>query len=46
MIGLAIDMLAGTLPWGLLVGLSLGTVVAFRNIIKSANERPDDPTGS
>ena len=42
-IGLAIDKLAGTLPWGLLVGLFLGIIVAFRNIIKSANARPDAP---
>jgi ATP synthase protein I len=41
-IGWAVDALAGTTPWGLLVGLFLGTVVAFRNIIRAANARPDD----
>lgn len=41
-IGWAIDALFGTLPWGLLVGLFLGIVVAFRNIIVSANTRPTD----
>ncbi|MFW5634204.1 MAG: AtpZ/AtpI family protein [Erythrobacter sp.] len=41
-IGWAVDALAGTLPWGLLVGLFLGTVVAFRNIIRAANARPED----
>jgi len=48
-IGWAVDALAGTSPWGLLVGLFLGTVVAFRNIILSANKRPEmqaeDPDG-
>lgn len=48
-IGWAVDALAGTTPWGLLAGLFLGTVVAFRNIILSANKRPeetaDDPDG-
>lgn len=42
-IGWAIDALAGTLPWGLLVGLFLGIGVAFRNIIRSANTRPEEP---
>jgi len=41
-IGWAVDALAGTTPWGLLVGLFLGTVVAFRNIIRAANARPED----
>ena len=40
-IGGAIDYFAGTSPWGLLVGLSLGTFVAFRNIIRAANKKPD-----
>jgi ATP synthase protein I len=41
-IGFAIDALAGTQPWGLLTGLFLGTVSAFRSIIISANTRPAD----
>lgn len=41
-IGWVFDYFAGTLPWGLLVGLSLGIIVAFRNIIRTANRRPDD----
>lgn len=40
-IGWAIDMLAGTSPWGLLVMLFLGIIVAFRNIIRISNRRPD-----
>ena len=40
LIGWVVDYFAGTLPWGLLVGLFLGIVVAFRNIIRSANARP------
>jgi ATP synthase protein I len=42
-IGFAFDALAGTSPWGLLVGLFAGIAVAFRNIIRAANTRPDDP---
>ena len=41
-IGWTIDWFAGTSPWGLLVGLFLGIVVAFRNIIRAANKRPED----
>ena len=41
-IGWTIDWFAGTSPWGLLVGLFLGIVVAFRNIIRAANKRPDE----
>lgn len=45
-IGWLVDVLAGTSPWGLLVGLFLGIVVAFRNIFRAANLRkPDDPEG-
>ncbi len=44
-IGYAIDFVAGTLPWGLLVGLFLGIGVAFRNIIRAANNRPGGPQG-
>ena len=43
-IGYAFDALVGTLPWGLLVGLFLGIGLAFRNIIRGANTRPDDPS--
>ena len=41
-IGYAIGYFTGTNPWGLLVGLFLGIVVAFRNIIRAANTRPED----
>ncbi len=41
-IGYAIDFFTGTNPWGLVVGLFLGIVVAFRNIIRAANRRPDE----
>jgi ATP synthase protein I len=40
-IGWAIDYFAGTSPWGLLVMLFLGIVVAFRNIIRISTRRPD-----
>jgi ATP synthase protein I len=39
-VGGAIDYFAETSPWGLLVGLFLGIVVAFRNVIRAA-QRPD-----
>ena len=39
--GVAIDWLVGRGHWGLLVMLSLGTAVAFRNIIRIANRRSD-----
>jgi len=41
LIGWVIDRFAGTSPWGLLVMLFLGIVVAFRNIIRISNQRPD-----
>ena len=41
-IGYAIGYFTDTNPWGLLVGLFLGIVVAFRNIIRAANKRPDE----
>ncbi len=41
-IGYAFDALVGTTPWGLLVGLFFGIGVAFRNIIRAANSRPED----
>jgi len=37
LIGWVLDRLLGTSPWLLLVLLFLGTVVAFRNIIRLAN---------
>ena len=40
-IGYAIGYLTDTNPWGLLVGLFLGIVVAFRNVFRAANSRPD-----
>ncbi len=44
-IGWVIDALAGTSPWGLLVMLFLGIIVAFRNIIRAANTRADGAAG-
>lgn len=41
LIGWVIDRFAGTSPWGLLVMLFLGIIVAFRNIIRISNRRPD-----
>jgi len=41
LIGWVIDRFADTSPWGLLVMLFLGIVVAFRNIIRTSNRRPD-----
>lgn len=43
LIGWVIDRFAGTSPWGLLVMLFLGTVVAFRNIIRISSRPPDEP---
>jgi ATP synthase protein I len=43
-VGWAVDALAGTTPWGLLVGLFLGIGVAFRNIILAASARPEEPS--
>ena len=40
-IGWVIDRVAGTSPGGLLVVMTLGIIVAFRNIIRIANRRPD-----
>ena len=37
LIGWVIDRFAGTSPWGLLVMLFLGIIVAFRNIIRLSN---------
>ena len=41
LIGWVIDRFADTSPWGLLVMLFLGIAVAFRNIIRTSNQRPD-----
>lgn len=41
LIGWVIDRFAGTAPWGLLVMMFLGIIVAFRNIIRMANRKPD-----
>jgi len=41
LIGWVIDRFANTATWGLLVMLFLGIVVAFRNIIRISNRRPD-----
>lgn len=40
-IGWVIDHFAGTAPWGLLVMLFMGIAVAFRNVFRMANKRPD-----
>ena len=40
-LGWVIDHFAGTSPWGLLVVMFLGVIVAFRNIIRISNRRPD-----
>ena len=40
-IGWVIDQFAGTSPWGLLVMMALGIIVAFRNIIRISSRRPD-----
>lgn len=39
-IGWVIDQFAGTTPWGLLVVMFLGIIVAFRNIIRMSSQRP------
>ena len=41
LIGWVMDRLFGTTPWLLLVMLALGVVVAFRNIIRISNQRPE-----
>ncbi len=41
LIGWVLDTLLGTSPWLLLVLLFLGMAVAFRNIIRISNERPE-----
>jgi ATP synthase protein I len=40
-LGWVIDHFAGSSPWGLLVVMFLGIIVAFRNIIRISNRRPD-----
>ena len=40
-LGWVIDHFAGTSPWGLLVMMFLGIFIAFRNIIRISNRRPD-----
>jgi ATP synthase protein I len=40
-IGWLLDRWLGTSPWLLLVMLALGVVVAFRNIYRISNERPE-----
>ena len=40
-IGWVIDWAAGTSPWGLLVVMTLGIIVAFRSIIRISTRRPD-----
>ncbi|TCU61998.1 ATP synthase protein I [Novosphingobium sp. PhB57] len=40
-LGWVIDHFAGTSPWGLMVMMFAGIFVAFRNIIRNSNRRPD-----
>ncbi len=40
-IGWVIDRFAGTSPWGLMVVMTLGIVVSFRNIIRMSSPRSD-----
>ena len=40
-LGWVIDHFAGTSPWGLLVLMALGIIVAFRNIIRISSRRPE-----
>ena len=39
-VGWTVGWLFDVNPWGLLVGLFLGIVVAFRNIIRASNQPP------
>ena len=41
LLGWFLDRQFGTAPWILLVAMFLGIVVAFRNIIRISNERPE-----
>jgi len=41
LLGWVIDHFARTAPWGLLVMMFLGIIVAFRSIIRMANRRSD-----
>ena len=40
-IGYAVDRWWGTAPWGLLIGLALGIVVGFYELIRTAWPRQD-----
>lgn len=40
LLGWLFDRIVGTAPWGLLVLLALGIIVAFRNIIRISNAPP------
>jgi ATP synthase protein I len=42
LIGWLIDRLAGTWPWGFMIFLFLGIIVAFRNIFRLANQASRD----
>ena len=41
LVGWVVDRILDTAPWGLIVALFLGIAVAFRNIIRIANKRPE-----
>ena len=45
LIGWVIDHFAGTAPWGLMIFLLLGIIVAFRNIFRIANEASRNSRG-
>lgn len=38
-IGYAVDRWQGTAPWGLLIGLALGIIVGFYELVKTATRR-------
>jgi ATP synthase protein I len=40
-VGWLLDRWLGTSPWLLLVMMALGVIVAFRNIYRISNERPE-----
>ena len=41
LLGWFLDQLFGTSPWLLLVMMALGTIVAFRNIYRISQQRPE-----
>ena len=41
-IGYAVDRWWGSAPWGVVIGLALGIVVGFYELIRTAWPRPED----